>query len=530
MSRSTHICDVAIIGAGLAGASLALQLRAARPSLAISVFERNSLPPPAAAHKVGESTVEIGSHYLAHTLQLKGLLEQTQLRKFGLRFFFDAGSKKDFATSDELGASDFFSTTSYQLDRGTLEGSLADLMHQRDIELHADTRVVAISLANGTGQHMLTTRNAEQEQHWHCRFVVDAGARASLLSRQLKMARKVQHRASAAWFRLDSVIAVDDWSQQPEWQERCNGRPRRLSTNHLMGCGYWLWIIPLAGGRTSIGLVTDPDIHPVEQFNTLAHFLAWTRKHQPAMAARLEALQHSVMDFHFLRDLARDSGKAWSDSGSGSGWAMAGEAGVFADPFYSPGTDYIGIGNGFISDLIARESSKAERLHRSTLFNGIYRSFFSSTMSLYQQQYAGFGDTRLMAVKSTWDYAFYWSVLAWMFFRDIMTNLDFMQSCEPDFRAMQNLNTAMQALFRKRAAERIVSAGQGRFIDQKAIPILPMLNQALLEPGADLLKELRDNRCRLETVAKQLQRMLHCENSATLANCSLLGDLGKRLA
>jgi hypothetical protein len=111
-----------------------------------------------------------------------------------------------------------------------------------------------------------------------------------------------------------------------------------------------------------------------------------------------------------------------------------------------------------------------------------------------------------------------------------MTNLDFMQTCEPDFRAMQNLNTGMQALFRKRAAERIVSVGEGRFIDQKAIPVLSLLNRALLEPGTDWLKELSDNRCRLEAVAKQLQILLHCESPGTLPDCSLLGDLGKRLA
>ena len=36
------------------------------------------LPPPAATHKVGESTVEIGSWYLDRTLGLGDLLEQRQ--------------------------------------------------------------------------------------------------------------------------------------------------------------------------------------------------------------------------------------------------------------------------------------------------------------------------------------------------------------------------------------------------------------------------------------------------------------------
>ncbi len=32
---------------------------------------------------------------------------------------------------------------------------------------------------------------------------------------------------------------------------------RRLATNHYMGRGYWVWVIPLGNGETSIGVVFD---------------------------------------------------------------------------------------------------------------------------------------------------------------------------------------------------------------------------------------------------------------------------------
>jgi 2-polyprenyl-6-methoxyphenol hydroxylase-like FAD-dependent oxidoreductase len=54
--------EVVILGGGLAGLTLALQLRGEFPELDILVLERNRHPMPAAAHKVGESTVEIGAH------------------------------------------------------------------------------------------------------------------------------------------------------------------------------------------------------------------------------------------------------------------------------------------------------------------------------------------------------------------------------------------------------------------------------------------------------------------------------------
>ena len=36
-----------------------------------------------------------------------------------------------------------------------------------------------------------------------------------------------------------------------------------LSTNHICGEGYWVWLIPLSSGPISIGIVADPRFHPV---------------------------------------------------------------------------------------------------------------------------------------------------------------------------------------------------------------------------------------------------------------------------
>ena len=130
LDSGTHF-DVAIVGGGLAGLTLALQLEQEFPKLAIIVLERDRLPPPVAAHKVGESTVEIGAHYLSHTLGLTFLLDRTQLRKFGLRFFFGSGQHDDLAKADELGASNFLPTVTYQLDRGRLEGDLAEILSEQ---------------------------------------------------------------------------------------------------------------------------------------------------------------------------------------------------------------------------------------------------------------------------------------------------------------------------------------------------------------------------------------------------------------
>src|SRR2546430_17313351 len=85
--------DVAILGGGIAGLTLALQLKKLRPAIRILVAEKQKHPVPEAAHKAGGSTVEIAAHYLRDVLRLGEHLKKHALPKIGLPFFFGTHCK-----------------------------------------------------------------------------------------------------------------------------------------------------------------------------------------------------------------------------------------------------------------------------------------------------------------------------------------------------------------------------------------------------------------------------------------------------
>ena len=289
-----------------------------------------------------------------------------------------------------------------------------------------------------------------------------------------------------------------------------------------MGTGYWVWIIPLVGDRTSVGLVDDPNEHQLSTFNTFEKFCGWLGDHQPKLAAEVADSGDTLMDFCFMKNLSRDSEQVWSRER----WALTGESGLFSDPFYSPGSDFIGISNSFIADMILRETDGDRFSMHAAVYQQMYKSFYESTMSLYENQYQGFGDTRLMVVKTTWDYAYYWSVLTWLYFRGVMTDIERLREIQPSLVAMRELNSSMQSMFRARAAERRQDVGRGRFFDQTAIPVLYNLNAALLEPTNNMQKELDDNCSTLEGLAPLLTDLL--TNESASGACGLLGDLRQR--
>ena len=462
--------DVLIVGGGLAGLTLALQLRQRLPGLSIRVLERRAGPAPAAAFKVGESTVEIGAHYFADVLGLREHLDAAQVRKFGFRFFFSDGCAR-LDQACELGVSRVLPTPSWQIERGSFENHLVERARATGIALEMGVVVRTIALGEHGAAH--TVRTGAGDAH-RARWLIDASGRCGLLRRQLRLDEDSGHRIGAAWFRLDARLELDAWCDNAVWRGRCEPPERWRSTNHLCGPGYWVWLIPLASGAHSVGIVADAALHPVESFDTFERALAWLRRRQPALAARLDDHREALLDFRFLRDVSHGCRQVFSPDR----WALTGEAGPFLDPFYSPGSDFIAIANTYITELIARDLAGEPIAQPVRHSQRLFFSFYRNMLNLYRGQYALFGDARVMTAKVLWDYTYYWGVLCPLAIGGRLADLALFADLAAELAEAESLNARMQAFFRvwhAHAGARVVPV----WMDQQELAWFARLNARL---------------------------------------------------
>ena len=498
----TQTRDVVILGGGLAGLTLALQLRQREPGIDVLVLERNAHPVREAAFKVGESTVEVGAHYFADVLGLREHLRHEQLVKFGLRYFFnDHRAQIDRCT--ELGVSQLLPTGSWQLDRGRFENFLGEHARAMGIDFRDAAVVRGIELGEAGATHQVEYGHDGAMHRVAARWVVDASGRAGLLKRKLGLAQANGHDANAAWWRVDGKLDINDWSSDPQWLARCDPPDRWRSTNHLCGPGYWFWLIPLASGSHSLGIVCDAAMHPLETMNTHDKAMAWLREYQPQAAAALEASGFALQDFRFLRGFSHGCKQVFS----ADRWALTGEAGVFLDPFYSPGSDFIALSNTYVSELVAMDRAGEPIATHAQIYQLLYFSFYENSLTLYRDQYPIFGNALVMPLKIMWDYTYYWALLAPVFFGRRQAALALLNRLKPAFLRGRALNLAMQALLRDWGLR---DAGpppeDRRWLDQYRLDWARAMNRGLTDELDDdaFLARIEANVARMAALATDL--------------------------
>ena len=391
MSAMHSEYDVVIVGGAFSGAASAILLLQADPSLRVLIIEKTE----AFDRKVGESTVELSSWFITRMLKLHRHLIFQQLPKHGLRFWFHNDKVQTLGDASELGSLYQARVASYHVDRAVLDQQVLSRAVEAGAELIRPAKVVGVDLMD-TAPATVQIEDASGRCEIRARWVVDATGRTTWLARKLGLLSAVpEHPINSIWARYRGVNDFDStWLPQMGPGLDAVNCARGMSTNHLTGLGWWVWVIPLPGGDMSVGVVWDErlfDLPPGENVgDRFEKFLRSTPVGREMMqnATRMDG------DLHQLNALPYRVSRLMGD-----GWAIVGDAAGFIDPFYSMGLDWAALSITMSTEIIRRSLAgqscgPAIEHHNARFAQGFDRWL----RGIYIDKYYYMGDSELLEI------------------------------------------------------------------------------------------------------------------------------------
>ena len=302
-------CDVAIIGAGPAGAIAAARL--VQAGLKVLVLEREHFP----RFSVGESLLPQSMQYLQEAGMLQAVVEAGFQYKNGARFVQrDRDVEFDFRDKFSAGWG-----TTYQVQRAPFDHLLAQCAQAQGAEIRYGYTVSRVQPDPQTPR--LWVRDAAgTETAVQARHILDASGFGRVLQRMLKLEIPSGFPSRAALF-----THVQDNLSPMAWD-----RSKILIAVHPEQADIWYWLIPFPGGRCSLGVVGRQEVVlPPDDDN--AAQLGRFAQQEPNLK---RMLAHGTWDTP-VRRLVNYSANV--ESLVGPGYTLLGNAGEFLDPVFSSG-------------------------------------------------------------------------------------------------------------------------------------------------------------------------------------------------
>lgn len=301
--------EVLVIGAGPAGSvAAALLCQQARQ---VVVLERERFP----RFSIGESLLPQSMDYLEQAGMLRAVQEAGFQLKNGAVFACGQQlTEVDFSDKYSAGWS-----TTYEVERDRFDQLLALEAERQGAEVYYGHDVVAVDMS-GPRPRATVKDSSGGEYLVEAEFILDASGFGRVLPRLLQLETPSKFPVRASVF-----THVEDGIMSSEFD-----RNKIRITVHPANQAVWYWLIPFAGGRSSIGVVAE------------ASFLA---RYAGDPTGRLQALIGEDPSLSRLLEKASWDTPARQIIGYSAnvkalwdrGFALLGNAGEFLDPIFSSG-------------------------------------------------------------------------------------------------------------------------------------------------------------------------------------------------
>lgn len=393
--------DVVILGGAFSGSSLGLLLKRARPQTRVLILEKSTV----FDRKIGESTSEVAGCFLTRVLGLSNYLAREHFQKHGLRMWFNADGNDCPGRCTELGPFSQARFPTFQLDRSKLDQHLLELAIEAGCEVVRPASVKSFEL-NGSGNNTITYKAGGETRTVTAGWLADCSGKATLVARQRGTFRPLEgHPVHSMWVRFKNVRCLDSHEARTMVPTLREGPyvARAAATNHLMGHGWWSWIIPLVNGEFSAGITWDERLFTPPADGPVGERIRRHLLEHPVGRLMFENAEAVENDARIYKNLPY-----YTTEVCGDGWILCGDAAGFMDPLYSQGLDYcshtVYAAHKILLDALDGHCVKARTAQHNRQFGESYHRWFSS---VYQNKYQYLGDADLMHAAFMLDIATY---------------------------------------------------------------------------------------------------------------------------
>lgn len=325
---------IIIIGAGPSGSIAGALLQ--NQGFDVTILERLLFP----RFSIGESLLPQCMEFIKQAGMLDALVDAGFQFKNGASFVYqDKQTEFNFEDKFSPGIG-----TTFQVQRGRFDKLLADEAVRMGVDIQWQVEVIA---ADFTGeQPQLTISDVQGEVTTvSADFVLDASGFGRILPKLLSLESPSGFPVRQALFgHIEDRISDDQFD-----------RNKIRITVHPEHKDVWFWLIPFSNGRSSVGVVAEPDFFKGrDDFNQA---LLDIIKQDPSLA---DLLENAVFD-EPINTIVGYSANV--KSLVGNGYALLGNAGEFLDPVFSSGVTIAMKSATLAADVLNRQFNNHEQVN-----------------------------------------------------------------------------------------------------------------------------------------------------------------------